>query len=517
MPDELFEKFRDKVVEASDLLKAIGLFPRNQKVIMCHGVFDVVHPGHIRHFAYAKSKAEILVVSVTADKHIKKGAYRPHIPQNLRALNVAAYEFVDYVIVDEEPTPLKNLGSLQPDFFAKGFEYSESGLLPATREEANVVSEYGGQIIFTPGDVVYSSSQFLESMLPSLKLEKLLALMDQFRISFDDLRATVDGFAGLRVHTVGDTINDTYTRASLIGGQVKTPTFSVLYQGKEDYVGGAGIVAQHMRAAGADVCLSTVLGDDQLKEFAIHHLQEAGVTVRSVIDSTRPTTNKNVIISDSYRLLKIDTVDNRPISEKILQQLCEQIDSTSVDCVVFSDFRHGIFNKSSIPLLTASIPNGAMRVADSQVSTRWGNITEFKKFDLVTPNEREARFALADQESTIGSLAGDLHSHTQAENIILKLGSRGVFFSGRPEGKEVIYHSVDSFVDRLEDPVGAGDALLAYATLAMLVSGSLAQASILGSFAAGCECEHDGNIPIRPQDVHKKIDMVESSTTYEEQ
>ena len=71
--------------------------PRKRKVIMCHGVFDVVHPGHVRHLLYAKSKADILVASLTADAHISKGHYRPHVPQDLRAINLAAFEIVDYV------------------------------------------------------------------------------------------------------------------------------------------------------------------------------------------------------------------------------------------------------------------------------------------------------------------------------------------------------------------------------------------------------------------------------------
>ena len=70
--------------------------------------------------------------------------------------------------------------------------------------------------------------------------------------------------SGFKVHVVGDTIVDSYTRTNLIGGQTKTPTFSVLYQGQDDYIGGAGIVAQHLNAAGADVTFSTVLGKDSL-------------------------------------------------------------------------------------------------------------------------------------------------------------------------------------------------------------------------------------------------------------
>src|SRR5690606_13250148 len=111
----------------AELRALIGPFPRKRKVIMCHGVFDVVHPGHVRHLAYAKTKADILVASITADKHIRKGTYRPHVPERLRALNLAAFEMVDYVIIDGNAKPLDNLKALQPDFFAKGFEYTSGG------------------------------------------------------------------------------------------------------------------------------------------------------------------------------------------------------------------------------------------------------------------------------------------------------------------------------------------------------------------------------------------------------
>ena len=74
-----------------------------------------------------------------------------------------------------------------------------------------------------------------------------------------------------------------------------------------------------------------------------------------------------------------------------------------------------------------AIPEKTFAAADSQVATRWGNITEFKNFDLVTPNEREARFSIADQDSTIRTLAGTIQKQTNCKNIILKLGSRGVF------------------------------------------------------------------------------------------
>ena len=69
--------FSRKIKTAEALREAIGPRPRKKKVIMCHGTFDVVHPGHVRHMLYAKTKADILVASLTADEHILKGPFRP--------------------------------------------------------------------------------------------------------------------------------------------------------------------------------------------------------------------------------------------------------------------------------------------------------------------------------------------------------------------------------------------------------------------------------------------------------
>jgi rfaE bifunctional protein kinase chain/domain len=482
---------------------------------MCHGVFDVVHPGHVRHLAYAKSKVDVLIASVTADKHIKKGTYRPHVPEKLRALNLAAFEMVDYVIIDENATPLENLKIIQPDFFAKGFEYTSGGLPQATQEELDVVEAYGGELMFTPGDVVYSSSNLIELAPPDIKIEKLLTLMHDSGLTFDRLRKLLTDLSGMKVHVVGDTIVDSYTRTTLIGGQTKTPTLSVLFQDKEDYIGGAGIVSQHLRAAGADVVFSTVLGDDELKDFVLDGLNETGVDCRAIIDPTRPTTNKNAIIAGGYRLLKVDTLDNRVISDHILHEITESIRNTETDAILFSDFRHGIFNQATVQEMTSAIPENVFRVADSQVASRWGNITEFKNFDLITPNEREARFALADQDSTVGVLAGKLAIETQCQALMLKLGDRGVFVSQNNAKKSSdSYFSIDSFANNVVDPVGAGDALLAYATLAMITSKSLVVGSILGSMAAAVECEIDGNVPVKTEDVMAKIDAVESQATF---
>jgi len=511
----LMDRYRHKIKTPAQIREVIGPVPRQRRVIMCHGVFDVVHPGHVRHLLYAKSKADILIASITADKYIKKGLHRPHVPQDLRAVNLAAFEMVDYVVIDGNDKPLAIIATIQPDYFAKGFEYNANGLSPNTAEEAKVVEAYGGEILFTPGDIIYSSSALIKLAPPSVKLETIQILMEREQITFDHLHKVLSQLGGKHVHVVGDTIIDTYTHCTMIGGQTKTPTISVLYQQRTDYVGGAGIVAKHLVAAGAKVSFSTVLGNDSLKDFALDDLKSTGVDVRAIVDPSRPTINKNAIVAGGYRLLKVDTLDNRSISDLILGSMIEGLQTTPAEAVVFSDFRHGMFNRRTIPELVDAIPKYAYRAADSQVASRWGNITDFQNFDLITPNEREARFALGDQDSGIRPLSSKLYDAAQCKLLILKLGERGVLACRDVDHESLdSFFVIDSFVNNLVDPIGAGDALLAYTTLAMLASRNEAIATILGTMAAACECEREGNIPISTDDVRTKLADIERQINF---
>jgi rfaE bifunctional protein kinase chain/domain len=501
--------FQRKIKTAVELREILGPAPREQKVILCHGTFDLVHPGHIRHLIYAKSKAHVLVASLTSDIHIEKANNRPFVPENLRAMNLAALEVVDYVVIDTNAKPLANLEIIQPDYFAKGYEYGQGGIHPKTLEEKDVVESYGGELLFTPGDIVYSSSAIIESARPNLADDKLAYLMDAEGITFDLLRSAVRSMHGVKVHVLGDTIVDSYTYCTLIGGNTKTPTFSVKFDRQVDFVGGAGIVAKHMKRAQANVTFTTVLGANPLMQFVLRDLESSGVCCQAVIDETRPTTQKNLFVAGGYHMLKVDSVDNRSISERIVNTFCGHLQRTEADAVIFSDFRHGIFNSSTIPQLTEAIPAGPLRVADSQVATRWGNILDFQGFDLITPNEREARFALGDQDSIIRPLALELYRRARCKYLILKLGERGVITYRMPDPNVRSFFTIDSFAGHVVDPVGAGDALLAYATLGLTVTKSPVIASILGSVAAGLACESDGNRPIDPEEVIKRLDQLE--------
>ncbi len=509
------KKYEHKIISIKNFEKNLSLYPRKKKVIMCHGVFDVVHPGHIRHFMYAKNKADILLVSLTADKHINKGNYRPHVPENLRAFNLAALDIVDFVIIDSESDPIKNIKKIKPDYFAKGFEYHNFKKNLKTSKEYQTINSYGGKIIFTPGDVVYSSSKIIDSALPDISYEKLHNLMDTEKINFNILKKTIKNFSKVSVHVVGDTIVDSYTNTVPIGGPVKYPHLSLLNISQKDYIGGAAIVASHLASAGCKTIFTSVVGNDKNAKFVKDQLKKSKVKSNLIIDKNRPTTNKNTIVAKNQKLLKLDTLDNTPVSEEISELIKKKISHTKTDAIIFSDFRHGIFNRETVVEYTSKIPKKTFKVADSQVASRWGNILDFVKFDLITPNEREARFSLGDQDSSIRPLATDLFKKSKCKLLILKLAEKGTLtYRKKDWNKSDSFYVLDSFVTNLVDPVGAGDALIAYATLSMVVSKNHAISSIISSIAASLACEREGNTPIKISEMLSRINEIEKKIEY---
>ncbi len=241
-------------------------------------------------------------------------------------------------------------------------------------------------------------------------------------------------------------------------------------------------------------------------------LKKKNIKLNSIIISSRPTTSKNVIIAGNHRILKVDKVDNQPINKIITEKICNIIKKVKSDCVVLSDFRHGIFHKSSVQKICKAIPKKILKVADSQVATRWGNITDFKNFDIIFPNEKEARFCLGDQDSSIASLCRRLIAESKCKNLVLKLGEKGLYGVSQKKGKYLF--ALPAITNNAKDPIGAGDTLLAYTTLSTLAGSSLAEAAIMGSIAASIACEFDGNAPISKKMLISKINQLIKSINY---
>ena len=492
--------------------------------VMAHGCFDLVHPGHLRHLGYAKNKGDVLVVSITSDEFVQKGEDRPYINQELRAQNLAALEIVDFVVINNGLTPIDLIKKIKPDIFVKGVEYqgNRQDSEHLTNEEQQALDLHGGQLVFTPGDIVFSSTTILDDQKPNLDIERLRALFDAQGISKKHIKQAYNRSKNRKVTLIGDTIIDRYTYCATLGKTTKTPTLSFKYDYSEDFIGGAAIVARHIAAMGGKVKFITLVGDDSGKDFLLSELEnDNNIEILPIIDKTRPTTIKERFWAENYKMFQVDRVDNSPINEKewktltgLYSDLCKDSNVS-----VFSDFRHGIFNKKNASkLVNTGNNNNNYTIADTQVSARWGNITDFRKADLLCPNEKEARFAIGDQDLGVLQLGRYLLKDTKAKNLILKLSERGLIafekFDGLNKNPDKVrdYYPLSSLGDDVVDAVGSGDALLAAAALCIDKSTHILTVAFIANCAAAIALGRMGNQTIDYEEMsdflNKKLNSI---------
>ena len=160
-------KTRD-LSELAALLQAIRA--EGRKIVHSHGVFDLLHIGHIRHLEQAGKLGDVLVVTVTPDQFVNKGPHRPVFNEDLRAEAIAALGCVDYVSITQWQTVVETIQLLRPDFYVKGSDEGEdkhptSSI--ALEEEA--VRSVGGQLALTK-DITFSSSNLINQRLSVFSL-----------------------------------------------------------------------------------------------------------------------------------------------------------------------------------------------------------------------------------------------------------------------------------------------------------------------------------------------------------
>lgn len=498
--------YQRKIVGLSDLKTAIEAARADGKtVVQCHGCFDIVHPGHIRYLQFARQQGDVLVVSLTGDADISKGDQRPNIPQELRAESLAALMFVDYVYIDPQPTAVQILGQVRPDYYVKGCEYERS-TDPDFLAEKSVVEGYGGRLIFSSGEIIFSSTALTERLpqneaVTSQKLALLARRHDITRAGLDQL---VSDFTGLRVLVVGDILIDRYVFCDTLDVASESPMMSLVQREERSYVGGAAMVARHVAAMGAQPFLLTATGEDDRSQKAAEILKNEGVEANFL--RSRPTiVEKTRFLVEDTKLLKVDAGQRLPldsVAERQAARILEQ-QSKNADAVIFCDFGYGMITGS---LLARTLPTlrHNVRILSADVSGGRADLLSFKNVDLLCPTERELRSTLNDFESGLSSAAWDFLQRTQARHLFVTLEKRGLLvFERRSQDRQspewagrLRSNHWPTFATHAVDRLGCGDALLAAATLSLAAGGSLLESAFLGNAAAALEIAMLGNQPV---------------------
>lgn len=479
--------------------------PEGARIAFVSGNFNILHPGHLRLLKFASDLADILVVGVTPDS--TQGVT---VPGEMRIESVRALTIVRHAVMLEGDVA-GFISRLKPDFVVKGKEFASQH-----NPEAAVVSQYGGKLVFSSGNVQFASTEllrkeFVDSAPPLLRSAD--GFPERHGLGAGDLRTLIDKMARMRVVVVGDTIVDEYITCDPLGMSQEDPTIVVSPLATSTFVGGAGVVAAHARNLGADVHFLTVLGVDETAHFAEANIRSYGIELHALRDETRPTTRKQRYRALNKTLIRVNHLRQHAISQQLSEQLLNRIAAVlpSADLLMFSDFNYGCLPQDLVNKVTAMAREyGVMMAADSQASSQVSDISRFKGTALVTPTEREARLALRDMDSGLTVVAIALREAASAENVIITLGEDGVLVHARDSRGEYITDRLPALNSAPKDVAGAGDSLFAATSMGLCASGNIWLSSYLGEVVAAIQVSGVGNAPLEIADLLQEIAGMDS-------
>jgi rfaE bifunctional protein nucleotidyltransferase chain/domain len=433
-------------------------------VVLAHGVFDLVHLGHVRHLDEARRNGDVLVVTVTADRFVNKGPGRPVFSAHLRAQMLAALENVDYVAISETPTAVDVLRTIRPDVYIKGPDYANAAddITGGISAEREAVESYGGRIAFTD-DITFSSSTLINKFL-GVHDSQLQTYLEEVRAadSLGSILRAVESVANMRVLIVGDTIIDEYKYVSPMAKSPKENMIATLFQSREVFAGGVIAAANHTASFCKSVDILTAVGAHESFEDLIRESLKPNVSFDCVRRPGKPTTRKTRFVEPGYmrKLFEMYVMEDQPLDEDeealFLRALREKI--AEYDLVIVCDFGHGLITPAVVDALERGAKFLAVNTQTNSANLGYNLVTRYRRADYVCIDAPEARLAVGDKFGDIETIASrSLRSRVACDRLVITHGKNGCITFDSNVGT----HRIPAFTGSVVDTVGAGDAFLA--------------------------------------------------------
>ena len=459
------ENIFNKIKTIEDLKSLVpSLKKQGKKIVQCHGVFDLIHPGHIRHLASAKKEGDVLIVTITADKFVRRGPGRPIFNENLRAETLAAIGNVDYVAVDHHSTAIDAINAIKPDVYVKGQEYEkkDKDVTGKITEEEEAVISVGGRIAFTY-DITYSSSKLINEYLdvfPAETKQYLKQIASKYPLEkiFEYLKSGKK----LKVLVIGDAIIDQYHYCESMGKSLKEHLVVSKYLSEESFAGGVFATANNAAQICGEIHLVTMLGkQDSFESFIKEHLQP-NIRSKFFYRDKAPTTIKRRFINLvlNQKLFEICFMNDCPIEQNIEAEIIKYLEGIigNYDLVIVSDFGHGFITAPIVKLITSKAKYLALNVQTNSANTGFNFVTKYPKSDYISVDEPEIRLAAHDKHGEMKQLVKEMLDRLNCKNLMVTRGHLGSMDIDKESG----IHESPAFASKIVDRVGAGDALFAF-------------------------------------------------------
>ena len=507
-----------KIIDKKEFAKLRqGFRDEGKKVVLCHGVFDLLHYGHIEHLQEAKAQGDILVVSVTAAKYVNKGPGRPYFNDQQRMAFLASLEIVDYVLLSEAVTVHEIVKAVQPDIYVKGQEYAaaENDVTGNIGPEQEIVERYGGRIYFTQG-AVFSSTKLLNNFfdaLPEKVVKESHELREKYGVDLPNkVRQMVDDFSKLKVLVIGDIIIDDYVFCKVQGLTAKDAVVSTRYDFKERYAGGSLAIARHLANFAGEVKLLSMSGTEpDIADYIQKTMTNVDCEILTdnkfitpvktrylKIHPQRQEYDKLFSVNKLLNPEQIREVDYNPFYHALEENL------SNYDLVVVCDYGHGLLSNKAIRIIEEQANYLAVNCQTNSSNYGMNLITKYHRADSFVVDERELRLAFAQVMTDSNELLAKLASQLDSSYAWVTLGANGAL--GRKEDEEAQLSAVTLHV---KDTVGAGDAFYSLSALAAATEVPVDLATLLSNIAWAIKTSVVGNSkPVPKVDLLKFVGTV---------
>ena len=478
-------------------------------LILCHGVFDLFHIGHLNYIQEAKKLNLPLVVSLTGDKYVNKGPGRPRFKEFERAKMIAALEDVDYVYINQESDAISLIKKLKPVYYCKGKDYADSteDITQKIGLEELAVNEVGGElkIIYTD---LESSSELINQNISSLNSTQLEFIARAKSVTtVKDIIGVMDKLSKLKVCLIGEIILDKYVFCNPENLSSKSPTVSSKYLYEETYLGGVLAVARNLHELGVEVEVYTLTGPDldgtdiQEKlnklQFPVHQFETASPT---------PIKTRYIKPEKNQRLFELFNINTEQTyledKSELIQALRNKM--SSYELILAADFGHGLFNVEMLEFLKEYSQITFLNAQTNSENYGFNLITKFDKLAYFSIDEREARLALSDRFSNINILVEKFGKIYPDSAFSITLGSSGSVYMNK-ENEKVF---CPAYFDMGLDATGAGDLYFAFTSLLAYLKTDSITTSLLGNLYAGLKTRIQGN-----SEVVSKISLIKTVTS----
>jgi len=455
------------LIENPNKIKSIvNNFRRNSyKIVLAHGTFDLLHVGHIKHLKFAKKFGQKLIVSITADKFVKKGHGRPYFKEIYRKEMLESLEFIDYVFIVNDASAIPAIKTVKPDFYLKGEEYKDNSkdITKKIKKEKLEVKKYNGKVIYS-NEIVYSSSNLINNYFEnySNELKNKIHIFKKKDV-VNKVLQNLKKIQNKKVLLIGETIVDEYKYVQPLGKTPKENLISNLLLKNEIFAGGVLAAGVHLSSFSKKVNILTSYDKPILnkiiKKFGSH------LKIKNLRLNSLKTIEKIRYVESGLnrKLFQIYKMIDKPIAisdeKKIYSYLVKNL--KNFDLVIVNDFGHNFLTPKTIKYIQSNSKFLAVNAQSNSSNQGYNLITKYKKADYVCIDYPEAKLASKNKFLSPEKIYRNILSKKIDTNkFAITLGKDGsIVFDKNKQFKLPV------FSNKVVDTMGAGDAYFVITSL----------------------------------------------------